>query len=134
MKSSHSMTIDVRASHPEYGQDRLYRAHVSYGVNWGRPDHWGSTMARSHQGDPDEIEDLRVERIDGWKPTPKDAGLPFEHTSLCKAIVQAIYDSEAIVGSDPVTGEEKTAHQLLIDHAAEELRASEPELPEEEEE
>lgn len=42
---------------------------VAYQVIWGEPTVWGSTPETSHQGSGDEIDDIKVIKIDG-RPAP----------------------------------------------------------------
>lgn len=123
IQTNFEVTIPVKVG------DRTHAVTATYSVIWGHPGNWGSTMDRSSPPDPHEITDLRITKIDGQDVGP---GSPFR-TNLIEEIETSIFDDDETIGVDPITGQDKTSYDLLVDHADEVRRASEPEFPEPEE-
>jgi hypothetical protein len=59
---------------------------VSYTVAWGRPAQTYGPAERCYPADPDEVDDIRVETIDGRKPDLGD----FYDREFCQAIIDKI--------------------------------------------
>jgi hypothetical protein len=104
---------------------------VSYTVTWGAPEQGPSYASGGQPADPDEIDDIRLEKVEG-KPRPWGMGYGFiSDDDFADECVQMIEGSERLMADLLTNAAEEAAadYDDAMDYHAEQQRDAAAPLP-----